>query len=631
MQELPKNILKQYWGFTAFRGSQEPCINALLNQKDVFALMPTGGGKSLCYQIPALALEGICIVVSPLIALIQNQVDNLKSKNIKAIALTGGISFEELNNLLDNCLYGNYKFLYLSPERLQQSLVQDRIRQMNVSLLAIDEAHCISQWGNDFRPSYLECAVLREMAPKAPMIALTATATKKVQIDILENLKLRSPLIVKDSFERKNIGFQVILCEDKRYPLEKLFKKYKGCAIVYVRTRRKTFELSNHLNKLGISATFYHGGLSKEQKKDRLNVWLKDDVRAMVATNAFGMGVDKADVRMVLHYQIPDSIENYFQEAGRCGRDGKAAKAILLYKTEDIVIAEKQFIHSLPDAQYVKQVYGKLNTYFQIAYGEGSGESFDLNFNDFCGRYELNPFLAHNALRILDQHAVISLTEAFNQKSTLLFTVTKATLFDYLDANPTLAHILVTTLRTYGGLFDYETPVNLNLLSKKLNLSEQQIKKVFEKLQDDDIAICNLASTDLKVTFLVSREDDRTINPFAPKIRALNQNKLAQFDAIMAYIKNEKLCRSQFLLAYFGEKDSQKCGQCDICKSYNATKDEVENLKLKIVGILAKKSLSSRNLSNMIEEDESMVIDALRELLENETISLNQKNEYGLS
>ncbi|MEM7485203.1 MAG: ATP-dependent DNA helicase RecQ [Bacteroidota bacterium] len=626
MQKKAIVVLKEIWGFDDFRGSQKEIIDAVIGGKDVLALLPTGGGKSICYQVPALVNEGICIVVSPLVALIQDQVDTLRSKGIKAIALTGGIPFEELNNLLDNCLYGNYKFLYLSPERLQQSIVQQRIREMNVNLIAIDEAHCISQWGNDFRPAYLECAILRELAPSSPMIALTATATPKVVEDILENLELKEPKIFKDSFSRSNIVFRVKKTEDKLYHLKRYVMAIPGSAIVYVRSRKMSLFLAEFLNKNGCKASFFHGGISRADKKEKLKRWLDGEVNIMVATNAFGMGVDKPNVRLVVHYQIPDSLESYFQEAGRAGRDGETATAVLLNTKEDEELAKKQFITSLPDVDFVKKLYAKLNSYFQISYGESTSETFALKFNSFCRRYEFNPNMAYHGLRILDQNSVIDLSDTFNEKTTLRFVASKTGIFDYLNNNRKTAPVIQTILRTYGGIMDYETKINIHLISKKTGEREKSIKKILEQLQVDGIVDYISTASDLEINFLIPREDERTINTFANKIRGFNKIKHSNMDAMLGYINNTSLCRSNFILNYFGEVVKEKCGTCDICTNQN--NQSSFNIKTKIIDLLRTSPKTSRKLAETLTVDEKVILETLSILLEDEVVILNHKNEY---
>ncbi len=630
MVQDPKEIIKQYWGFSEFRGSQEKIITALLKGNDVLALLPTGGGKSLCYQIPGLAQEGICIVVSPLVALIQNQVDSLKQKGIKAIALTGGIPFEEVNDLLDNCLYGNYKFLYLSPERLQQELIRDRIQQMNVNLFAIDEAHCISQWGNDFRPAYLQCAVLRELLPQTPIIALTATATQQVAHDIIENLTLQNPLTVKDSFFRENLTFQVILEEDKLGRLKQLCKAVKESGIVYVRTRRLAEETAAYLNKHNCTATFFHGGISKKDKIAKLNLWLEDKVQVMVATNAFGMGIDKPNVRLIVHFQIPDSLENYFQEAGRAGRDNKPAQAILITNKTDEEQVRNQFLSVLPDITFLKLVYNKLNNYFQIPYGEGFDETYGLNFNRFCSTYKLNPMLTYNGLRILDQNSVISLSDNFLKSSTVQFIASKEQVFDYLERYPDLAAIIQTILRTYGGIFDYETKINTLLVSKKANNSEDKVLKTLDQMAKDRIIEYQATNTDLEVTFLVPREDDNTINMFAKKVKAQQLVKINNVESMLSYIRNIKVCRSVQLLHYFGEI-GVACGTCDVCLRKTPIEKSVQELiALEIGKLLLQKPYSSKELIQHLPYKENAILHSIQDLLEDGKIKIDAKNKYSL-
>ena len=627
MHKDTTSILKQFWGYDNFRGSQKEIIDNVLSGKDVLALMPTGGGKSICYQVPSIAMEGICIVVSPLVALIQDQVAQLRKRNIKAIALTGGIPPDELNNLLDNCLYGNYKFLYLSPERLQQTIVKERIQQMNVNLIAIDEAHCISQWGNDFRPAYLECSILKELIPDTPMIALTATATPRVVDDIVENLKLDPVNIFKDSFSRFNINFRVKHSEDKLYQLKKYMDKVPGSAIVYVRSRKMSISLANFLTKNGISASFFHGGISKSDKEDKLNLWLSSKVRVMVATNAFGMGVDKPDVRLVVHYQIPDSLESYFQEAGRAGRDGKPSTAIIITSKEDEDKAKQQFLSSLPDVAFVKNVYSKLNNYFQISYGELISEPLAFKFNEFCKRYAFNPNMTFNAIRILDQNSVLSLSENFKEKTTLQFVASKSEIFDYLDKNRKTAPIIQTILRTYGGITEYETKINLYMLSKKTGTSEERLKQILEQLTDDNIAEYQNNTSDLEITFLVPREDDHTINLFAKKIKDFNQVKQNNMATMLGYISNKKVCRSIYLLNYFGEKTAEKCGTCDICTKKEKLASPYD-LEKRVLELLEIRPHTSRQLEKEMGANEKELLQTLERLLENDLVSLNFKNEY---
>jgi len=625
----PREILKKYWDYEDFKGSQKAIIDAVLYGKDVLALLPTGGGKSLCYQIPAMAGEGLCVVVSPLIALIQNQVQQLKDRGIKSVALTGGISKEELNNLLDNCIYGNYKFLYLSPERLQQEIVKDRIAQMQINLFAIDEAHCISQWGNDFRPAYLNCSLLRDIKPEVPVIALTATATAKVARDITENLRFKEYQIFKDSFSRKNIYFGVIWEEDKQRRLYELCNNTDQSGIVYVRSRRMAQVIAAFLNKKNISATFYHGGIPKEEKEKKLNLWLDNKVRIMVATNAFGMGIDKADVSLVIHYQIPESLENYYQEAGRAGRNGLPAKAVMITNKDDELQLKNQFLKVLPDVKFLKLLYNKLNNYFQIPYGTLSEEIFQFRFEEFCHLYKLNSPMAYNGLRILDQNSVISLSQSFSRKTTVQFLFSKNDLIDYLERHRSIAPFVQTILRTYGGIFDFETKINTFLISKKTSLSEEKILDDLAQLDKDKVISLKARNRDLELVFLVPREDDLTINNFSKKVEMQLQTKIDNVDSMLAYVKNDKLCRNHQLLSYFGEKTDQPCNNCDVCNNpKKLDRSSLLDIKSDILELLESKQSSSRDIIRELPQNELLILKTLQMLLEDGKININSKNEY---
>ena len=478
----PRQILEQYWNFNSFKPLQEEIITSTIQGNDTFALLPTGGGKSLCFQIPALTKEGICIVISPLIALMNNQVAALKERNIKAIALTNSYKYDELSALLDNCIYGNYKFLYLSPERLQQDIVQERIRQMNVNLIAVDEAHCISQWGNDFRPAYKNITLLRELQPSVNCIALTASAKPDVVEDIVKELDFIDAKIFKQSFYRKNLAYMVFETEDKFYKIQQILKKNPSSSIIYARNRKSTLVLSKALNNLGFRSTYYHGGLSTKEKDTNFSNWLSNRVQVMVATNAFGMGIDKSDVKTVIHVDLPESLESYFQEAGRAGRNGDKAFAVILKNKNDEEKVKNQFLSVLPDVNFIKQVYRKLCNYFQISYGEGVYTTYSFNFNKFCKTYEFNSILAYNAILALDRSSVLSLTQQFKRRSAIEILVSNSVLFQYIETNKDISTIIKSILRTYGGIFDQEVKINTLLIADKANVSEDLVINTLIKL-----------------------------------------------------------------------------------------------------------------------------------------------------
>jgi ATP-dependent DNA helicase RecQ len=628
----PIDILERYWNFTEFRPLQENIINAVLDREDTLALLPTGGGKSLCFQIPALLKEGICIVISPLVALMKNQVQRLNDKGIKAIALTSGTSRNQLDTLLDNCIYGNYKFLYLSPERLQQELVLDRIRQMNVNLIAVDEAHCISQWGNDFRPSYKNIQVLRQYHPTVNIIALTASATPKVIDDIIESLDFIKPKIFKQSFARPNLAYMVFNQDDKYYRIETILKKYRASSIIYVRNRKATLEISSFLESKGILATNYHGGLSNTEKDERLNAWLHDKKQVMVATNAFGLGIDKPDVITVIHINLPDSIESYFQEAGRAGRNGEKAFSVILKNKSDEVLVKNQFLSVLPKVDFVKLIYRKLCNYFQISYGEGEYTTHDFNFNDFCKTYNFSTVLAYNALQILDRTSIINLSKQFNNRVEVKFIISSSALFNYLESHTDISLIVKSILRTYGGIFEHLTKINTLRIAEKSSVNEDVLIKALNQLENDDIIFLKHKRTDAEVTFIQPREDDKTIHRIAFIIEQQNKLKHEQVNAILDYVNNNEVCKSVQLLSYFEEKDAKPCGICSVCiqGEKNISKNDIQTLKKRIIETLEHGDLSSRKIAELLACSENKIKRVLQLLLEHGIISITKMNTYKL-
>ncbi|MDR6301053.1 RecQ family ATP-dependent DNA helicase [Mesonia maritima] len=630
----PKEILQQYWGFQEFKPAQEQVIESLLDKKDVIALLPTGGGKSICFQLPTLLQPGICIVISPLIALMQDQVEALNKRGIKAVMLGGKIKTQELDQLLDNCIYGNYKFLYLSPERLQQEIVQQRILQMNVNYIAVDEAHCISEWGHDFRPSYHHIKILKNLATSAQIIALTATATKKVIADIQEKLALENPEIIKYSFQRNNIHFLNYKKEDKEFALIDFLKQNEGSGILYVRSRRATLELKEILKQENISAEAYHGGLTAEEKKKHLESWLAGKFSIMVATTAFGMGIDKPDVRTIVHYQIPESLESYFQEAGRAGRDGKESKALLVYNDADIAKLENQFLHILPTPENVKYVYKKLNSYFAIAYGEGQESSFNFNFAEFCATYQLSTTKTYQVLQLLDRAGILNLTPEFHKQLSLRFLISDKHLRYFLNENSFYDPLVKTLLRMYGGFFDHEISVNSQSLSQKTNLSVDKITSVLKELHEKQVIELTIKDQDTTLTFLVPREDDITINPLIPYIKQQFKNKEDKIKAVLNYLENNEICKNIQLLSYFGEEIHEPCGKCSVClknkQPTSYSKKELNNIYISIKKELEKETQSSKKLVATLAYSEEIILYVLRVMLENKKIELTKNKTYTL-
>jgi ATP-dependent DNA helicase RecQ len=626
----PLEILQKYWNHDAFRTPQEAIINSVLAGKDTFGLMPTGGGKSITFQVPAMLLDGICLVISPLVALMKDQVLNLQNKGIKAIALTGGISADEIIDLLDNCQYGNYKFLYLSPERLQNDWIIERIKNLPINLIAIDEAHCISQWGHDFRPAYLKLSKLKEYFPKVAFLALTASATKRVQEDIITQLQLKHPAIYTKSFARENLAYMVFTIEDKLHLVEQILQKNPQPAIIYVTNRKACSEVVKQLATLGFSATYYHGGLSSKEKDTHMKLWMEENVQIMVATNAFGMGIDKANVKTVIHLHIPPNLENYYQEAGRAGRDGEKAFAILLTNPSDVIHVESQFLSILPDKAFLNLVFIKLCNYFQIAYGEGIDEQFSFNINQFCTKYNLSVLKVFHALQFLDRQGIISLSQEFSEKVTLQFIIPSKEVIRYMSLNPQDEEVILTILRTNPGVYETQSTINSALIAKKTNLEEKKVFDILYKLNEKGIIELHAKSNDARITFNEVREDERTINRVVKYVEAQNKLKTDQLQSVLHYIKEEKICKNKLLLHYFGENVKEDCGVCSYCIAKNQKKTTPETLSEKIVNLLKIQELNSRDIQKLTKFPKDDVIFALQSLLENDSIIIKPNNLYSL-
>jgi ATP-dependent DNA helicase RecQ len=626
----PLEILQKYWNHDAFRTPQEDIINSVLAGKDTFGLMPTGGGKSITFQVPALMMEGICLVISPLVALMKDQVQNLQNKGIKAIALTGGIASNEIIDLLDNCEFGNYKFLYLSPERLQNDWILERIKNLPINLIAIDEAHCVSQWGHDFRPAYLKISKLKEYFPKVAFLALTASATKRVQEDLITQLQLDNPAIYTKSFARENLAYMVFNVEDKLHLMEQILKKNPQPSIIYVTNRKSCSETVKQLEALGFSATYFHGGLSPKDKENHMKLWMDEKVQTMVATNAFGMGIDKANVKTVIHLHIPPNLENYYQEAGRAGRNGEKAFAVLLTNPSDVIHVEAQFMSILSDKAFLNLIFVKLCNYFQIAYGEGIDEKFSFNINHFCTKYSFPVLKVYNALQFLDGQGIISLSQEFTEKITLQFIIPSKEVIRYMSLNTQDEEVILTILRTNPGVYESQTVMNISFIAKKSNCDESKVLAILHKLNEKQVIEFHAKNNDATLTFNEVREDERTISRVVKYLEAQNQLKTEQLKSVLHYIKEDKTCKNKLLLGYFGEIVKEDCGVCSYCIAKKKNKTDTSTLSEKIIELLKSKEMNSRDIQKLTKYPKDDVIFALQNLLENDTIIVQSNNNYAI-
>lgn len=620
------DILKKYFNYPSFRGLQEPIIQSVLEQKDTFGLMPTGGGKSICYQVPALAQEGICIVISPLIALIKDQVEQLKARGIKALSMVGNLTTDQITELFDNALYGKYKFLYLAPERLQQEWILDRITALPVNLVAIDEAHCVSQWGHDFRPAYLNIKTLRDKLPNVTFLAVTASATHLVREDVIKELHLKDPIIFQDSFTRENLAYWVTKTQDKLRAIEHTFLKQPSPGIIYVRNRRATVELASNLNSLGISATYFHGGLSLSDKEKNMELWMQEKAMVMVATNAFGMGIDKGNVKHILHTQLPENLESYYQEAGRAGRNGELAYANLLVNEHDITSAKRQFLEVLPDKAFLNTVYKTLFNFFQIAWGELPEIPFNFNINHFCNKYDLPVVKTFNALQFLDRQSIISLSQEFTKKVSIQFITPSKEVVRYMSLNPREEEVISHILRSYPGIFDLITPINTYLMAKKAGTSEAKVVSILEKLHQQELISYSAQHNDAVIIFNEVREDERTINRIAKNLEIQNQLKINQLQAVIHYTTDQSTCKSMYLLKYFGEENPPRCGICSVCKS-DTTPSKI-NIEDQILSILKQQPSDIKSLQLHIDASDEQIVVVMKELLAKGKISRQADNRF---
>ncbi len=562
-------VLLKYWGYSHFRPLQEDIINSVLAGNDTLALMPTGGGKSICFQVPALAKEGICIVVSPLISLMKDQVENLRRKGIKAVAVISGMSRREIDIALDNCIHGNVKFLYLSPERLGSDLAIARLQQMKVNLIAVDEAHCVSQWGYDFRPSYFRIADIRGYFPEVSLLALTATATLPVRKDIMKQLAFKKANVFSKSFERRNLSYLVYDDTDKMQRIAQIVSAVKGSSVIYVRNRRKTKEVAEWLGLQNIKATFYHAGLLQNDRTQRQHDWMANKVQVMVATNAFGMGIDKPDVRTVIHLDMPESLEAYYQEAGRAGRDEKNAFAVLLFNSSDRTELERMFENTFPGIKAVKSIYNALGNYLRVAIGGGQNISFAFDVADFANTYSLNVITAISALKMLGESGYIALTEGVLIPSRLKFIVGQMDLYNFQVQQAGMDKFIKTILRSYGGVFDNYVKINEQDLGRKLGMSYDQVVKTFLYLQQHEI-LEYLQQTDRpQLTYLAPRLRTEDVELDLKVIDFRKERFHERAAAMLNYAENKAACRNMMLLAYFGETVTQRCGTCDYCRLRN--------------------------------------------------------------
>lgn len=624
-----RKILKQYWGYDNFRGIQEDIIRSIGEGRDTLGLMPTGGGKSITFQVPALAQEGLCLVITPLIALMKDQVRNLRERGIKATAIYSGMTREEIVIALENCIFGNYKFLYVSPERLDTEIFQIKLRSMHVSLITVDESHCISQWGYDFRPAYLKIADIRQLLPGVPVIALTATATPEVVSDIQQRLQFRQENVFRMSFERKNLAYIVRHTEDKESELLHILQRVNGSGIVYTRNRKKTKEISLFLNRNHITATFYHAGLNDETKDSRQKAWLKGEFRVMVATNAFGMGIDKPDVRVVIHADVPDSPEAYFQEAGRAGRDGMKAYAVLLFCARDKITLKQRVSDTFPEKSYIRKIYEDINFYYQMAMGDGRGCTFAFNIDEFCRNFKHFPVQTDSALKILTRAGYLEYTDEQDNASRIMFTITKEELYRIREQSEDTEKLIRILLRSYTGLFTDYAYISEDNLSTRSGLSKQQIYETLLSLSRQHILHYIPAKKTPYIIYTRERQETERVYLSKEVYEDRKESYVQRINAMIEYAESENRCRSRMLLRYFGEKNEHNCGQCDVCLQQHQSglkSGEFEAISQQLQALLKENPLSLQEIKDKMQVPENHLMKVVSYLVSEEII--RQENGY---
>mgnify|MGYP001528441232 CR=1 FL=1 len=615
-----QEILKQYWGYDSFRDLQEEIITSIGEGKDTLGLMPTGGGKSITFQVPALAQSGLCIVITPLIALMKDQVQNLRKRGIKALAIYSGMTRQEIVTALENCIFGDYKFLYISPERLDTEIFRIKLRSMKVSMITVDESHCISQWGYDFRPAYLKIAEIRELLPGVPVLALTATATPEVVKDIQSRLNFREENVFRMSFERKNLAYIVRKTDNKTGELLHILKRIDGSAIIYVRNRRRTKEITELLMQEGITADFYHAGLDNAVKDLRQKRWQNGEIRVMVATNAFGMGIDKPDVRIVLHIDLPDSPEAYFQEAGRAGRDGLKAYAVILYAKSDKMTLHKRVADTFPEKEYILQVYEHLQYYYQMAMGDGFQCIREFNLEEFCRKFKYFPVPVDSALKILTQAGYLEYTDEQDNASRILFTIRRDELYKLREMGTEAETLIQTILRSYTGVFTDYAYISEDTLAIRTGLTRQQIYNILVTLTKRRIVDYIPHKKTPYIIYTRERLELRYLHIPASVYEERKARYEARIKAMEEYVTSESVCRSRMLLRYFGEKNEHNCKQCDVCLNRHETdclpEDSFREMRKQILELLARKSLPPAGIANAIEAEREDISRVIQYLLE---------------